>query len=320
MSNKNNKKLNYKSPSHQFFVALIVLALIGFVSMGYFYQRPVKKQKVLAQAVVQDNPLPLFKGNFPMAEISARGVYAVDINSGETLYSKNSNEPLLPASTTKIATAVVAMKVFNGQDILTVSGVQNITGQKMGLFNGEKITAESLIYGILIHSANDAAMVIANNYSGGYKEFINEMNQLASDWGLNKTHFTNPVGFDEYLHFSTAEDLVKLSYQAMNDPHFAEIVSLQGASVASSDGYFVHNLKNTNLLLGEIPGVVGVKTGHTISSGESLVTQINNDDKKILIALVGSVDRFGETKLLIDWILGNYSWENTATGFSGSRQ
>lgn len=297
---------------------LVVLALLGFVGMGYFYRSPdlSKKQEVLAEAAIQEKPKPVLKAQDPAPVLSARGVYAEDVDTGEILFSKHAQDPLLPASTTKIATALVAMKTFDPEEVLTVVKITGVTGQKMGLLEGEKITARALIYGTLIHSANDAAMALANAYPGGKSAFVDAMNELAGNWGLAKTHFTNPVGFDEYLHFSTARDLAYLARLAMEEPKFAQVVGLQGATVASVDGRVAHRLTSTNQLLGSVPGVVGVKTGHTVTSGESLVTRVDRDGHKVLIALVGSDDRFGESKALIEWIFANYIWETQVTDSS----
>lgn len=302
-----NKKYTGKNER---FLLLVFAALVLFVGIGYFYySSPKQKQEVLAQAVVEEKPVPVYLATSDTPQFSAHGIYAFDVNSGEVLFSKNPDDPLLPASTTKIATALVAMRAYQPQDVLKVKGIGNVSGQKMGLFEGEMITAESLIYGTLIHSANDAAVALANNHPGGSQAFVQAMNQLAQDWGLAKTHFTNPVGFDQLLHFSTARDLAMLARQAMEDPEFAKIVGMQNAVVTSADGKTVHRLVNTNQLLGDIPGVVGVKTGHTVTSGESLVTLVDKDGKKVLISVIGSDDRFGETKSLLGWIFANYSWE-----------
>lgn len=308
--------------TNSFFLPLVGLALLGFVGMGHFYQDSglPRKQKVLAEAIVQEKTKPVLKSESQPPLLSARGVYAQDVDTGEILFSKNAEDPLLPASTTKIATALVAMKTFQPDDVLTVTKIAGVTGQRMGLVEGERITAQSLIYGTLIQSANDAAQALANTYPGGRNEFVKAMNDLASNWGLSKTHFTNPVGFDEYLHFSTPRDLAYLARQAMEEPAFAEIVGLQRATVTSADGRMVHKLTSTNQLLGSVPGVVGVKTGHTVTSGESLVTRVDRDGHKVLIALVGSDDRFGESRTLIDWIFANYTWETKTIGSSHTGQ
>lgn len=311
------KKKKTAQRKNEYFLPLIGVALAAFVGMGYFYYTPEANKEVLAEAVVQVRPKPVRTGTGDVPQFTARGIYAFDIESGEVLLAKNAEDPLLPASTTKIATALVAMKTFEPEEVLTVGGIGNVSGQKMGLYAGEQITAQALIYGTLIQSANDAAVALANAYPGGRSKFVEAMNELAANWGLSKTHFTNPVGFDEYLHFSTPRDLAYLARQAMEEPRFAEIVGLQGASVTSADRRMVHKLTSTNQLLGSVPGVVGVKTGHTVVSRESLVTRVDRDGHKVLIALVGSDDRFGESRALIDWIFANYTWE-TKTAIDSS--
>ncbi|MBI2007228.1 MAG: D-alanyl-D-alanine carboxypeptidase, partial [Candidatus Blackburnbacteria bacterium] len=127
--------------------------------------------------------------------------------------------------------------------------------------------------------------------------------------GLENTNFKNPVGFDEYLHFSTAEDLVKVAAYAIGNPVFSEIVSTQEVEVKSTDGKTVHKLNNINELLGKVPGVIGVKTGWTVNAGEALVTLVERDGNKVMLSVLSSDDRFGETEKLIDWIFKNYEWK-----------
>ena len=135
------------------------------------------------------------------------------------------------------------------------------------------------------------------------------MNAKDAELHLGRTRFANPAGLDGVGHFSTARDLIRLSEYAMRDPYFRQIVRTEEIAVASFDGRVVHKLKNINELLGKVDGVVGVKTGWTENARENLVTYIERDRKRLLIALLGSQDRFGETKELIDWIFANYQWE-----------
>lgn len=253
---------------------------------------------------------PVLSSEAETLKLSARAVYALDLSSGDALFSKNAGEPLLPASTTKIATALVALTHYGLDDILVVDEESvKVDGQKMELTEGEGISVNNLIYGLLVFSANDAAEVLARNYPGGRDNFILAMNRLADNVGLEKTHFTNPVGFDEYLHFSTTRDLVHLASYAVNNPIFAEIVATRRLNVASADGATRHELVNINKLLGKVPGVLGVKTGWTVNAQEALVTLVERDGQKVMIAVLGSEDRFGDTEKLIDWIFTSYSWE-----------
>lgn len=244
----------------------------------------------------------------PVPEMSARGVYVIDEDTQTVLYAKNEEAPLLPASTTKIATALVALKAYEPNEIITIEKLPRVYGEQMGLRNGEQITVINLMYGLLVYSANDAAEVLAMHYPGGRSAFVDAMNQLVDDVGLTKTHFTNPVGYDEYLHFSTAHDLVRLAIYASQNETFSEIVGTKNFQVTSIDGRISHKLVSTNQLLGTVDGVIGTKTGTTLASGESLITRLNRNNRKVIIAMLGSGNRFGETKALIDWIFTNYNW------------
>lgn len=254
------------------------------------------------------SPLPILKDGARFPILSSQSVMAVDLVSGVTLYEKDPNKALLPASTTKIVTALVALDTYELDSVLKVGRV-NVEGQKMGLVVGEEMKFIDLLNGLLIYSANDAAEVLAQNHPGGRALFIGLMNKKIKDLGLTNTHFTNPVGLDDGAQYSTTRDLVVVSKFAMKNPIFSEIVGTKDKTVTSVDGRIVHKLTNINKLLGVVPGVMGVKTGWTENARENLVTYIEREDKKVMIVVLGSSDRFGETKELIDWIFDSYSWQ-----------
>jgi len=255
------------------------------------------------------SPAPVFSGNAAFPVVSAQAVLAVDLNSGATLYEKDPDKELLPASTTKIITALVAMDYYYDDQILEVKGIKT-EGQKMGLVEGEKIRVADLLDGLLVYSANDAAEVLAENYGYGREDFIAAMNRKAKELYLDNSVFTNPTGLDTNGDeiTSTARDLIKVSETAMKNPEFAGIVGTKEITVTSIDGKISHKLANLNELLGKVPGVLGIKTGWTESARENLVTYVERDGRKVILAVLGSQDRFGETKELIDWIFANYYW------------
>lgn len=241
--------------------------------------------------------------------LTAKGAMAIDLPSGMTLYAKDENLPLWPASTTKLMTALVALDQFSLDTILTV-GTPIKDGRIMDLQGGEKITLESLLYGLLVHSANDAAFVIADNYPGGSEAFMTAMNKKASDLNLDNTHFVNPAGFDDNKQYSTAKDLARLSIFAMKNKTIAKIVSTPAITVHDVDFKFFHPLTTVNKLLGIIPGVAGVKTGWTENAKENLINLTIRDGKQILTVVLGSDDRFGETQTLTNWVYNNFTWQN----------
>ncbi len=251
---------------------------------------------------------------------SGQAVLALDLDSGVTLYEKNADAAVAPASTTKIITALVAMDYYDLNQEITISGI-SVEGQKMGLLEGEKISVSDLLYGLLVYSANDAAEALAKSYCSdvncGREFFISAMNKKAYQLGLRNTNFANPSGLDDSSHYATAGDLVKASVEAMKNPLFAQIVATKQTTVYSQDKKVVHKLANINELLGTVDGVMGIKTGWTENARENLVTYVERNNHRIVIALLGSQDRFGETKELIDWIFDNYNWVDVVYNYSG---
>ena len=255
------------------------------------------------------SPLPVISKDASFPIISAQAALAIDMDSQVSLYEKRADSPFLPASTTKIVTALVAREYYPLNLVIKVPEVK-VEGQKMGLIRGEEIEVEDLLYGLLVYSANDAAEVLALNFPGGRELFIVAMNLKAKELGLAHSKFSNPAGLDDGDgHVTTAKDLIRVSEIAMKDPLFAKIVGTKEKTVTSTNGRIVHRLRNINELLGEVDGVMGVKTGWTENARENLVTYLERDGRRVMIALLGSQDRFGETRELIDWIFSNYRWQ-----------
>lgn len=302
-------KLKFKKDEYIYFL-ILVFVFIGSTALGL--NNPRSQDfigKFTSQAKIEKSypSIPVTTtDSFPT--LSAQGVLAVDIPSGVSLYEKQSDAKLLPASTTKIITALVSLDYFKVGDILTV-GKMNVDGQRMHLYEGEKMKFEDVLKGLLVYSANDAAYVLAQNYNGGYWAFIDAMNKKAKELSMINTYFENPAGLDGTTQVTTARDLVRASEVAMRNPLFAQIVGTKETTVSDITGVNVYKIKNINELLGVVPGVLGVKTGWTENARENLVTYIDRDGHKIMIAVLGSSDRFGETKELIDWIFANYKWE-----------
>lgn len=240
--------------------------------------------------------------------LSARAATVIDADDKTILFAKNPDLKLLPASTTKIMTALVALDVYPLDKIITIDSVHQ-TGQVMKLKLGERISVENLLYGLLVESANDAATVLAQNYPGGEDAFIDAMNQKAADLGLTSTHFTNASGLDAYGHYTSAHDLALMAALAMENEALRKIVGTLGVSVADSDNTLVHDLETVNELLGQVPGLIGVKTGWTALSGECFVGYVSREGRNLITVVLGSSDRFGETISLINWAYSNHRWQ-----------
>lgn len=296
----NKNKLLYLSILSFVLISTSAISLNNGIENVVTYVFPEKITKAYSD-------LPVLKDGAGYPVLSAQSVMAVDLTSGVTLYEKDPNRALLPASTTKIVTALVAIDTYEPEQVLKVGRI-SVEGQKMGLVWGEEIKFIDLLNGLLIYSANDAAEVLAQNHPGGRDLFIGLMNKKVKDLGLNNTHFSNPTGLDNGSQYSTTRDLVVVAKEAMKNQTFAEIVGTKEKTVRSIDNRFTHRLTNINKLVGDVPGVLGVKTGWTENARENLVTYIERNDRKIMTVVLGSSDRFGETKELIEWIFNNYTW------------
>lgn len=264
---------------------------------------------VSAQEILIENlpRLQIVSASIAPPVFSSNVVLAKDFETGKILFAKNETQRVPPASTTKIMTALVAADFFKPADILTVPEKALVGGSSMGLSVGEKLTFRSLLYGMLLNSGNDAAYTIALNFPGGLGAFINKMNEKVVSLGLVDTHFQNPAGFDNPNHYSSAVDLATIARLAVLNPQLARIVSTKQTEILSTDKSKAHVLKNLNKLLLE-EGVLGIKTGTTENAGENLVGLIEKNNHKILTVVLGSNDRFNESKRLIDWTYQNYTW------------
>lgn len=262
---------------------------------------------------IQKYNIPPVGKNLPMPNSTARAVLIKDLGTETMLYQKDANLSLPIASTTKIMTALVASEYFKQNSILTVGSSANIPGSKVGLIYGENLTFRSLLYGMLLNSGNDAAFTIAENYPGGMQGFVSAMNKKVSEIVLQNTHFDNPAGFDSPNHFSSASDMAKITQEALKDANLTKIFATKETNIVSLNKRYTHQLFNLNRLLSDVSGVLGVKTGTTEQAKENLVTLVERNNHKILLVVLGSDDRFGETTKLINWTYANFIWPETQT-------
>lgn len=240
-------------------------------------------------------------------QTSAESIEIIDAKTGTELYKKNADFQLLPASTTKMMTALVVLQNCSPSEIVTVENVQK-EGTQMGLASGDRVTVENLLYGLLIASGNDAAYALANSCAPSYKDFVKGMNIKTKELEMTGTHFVNPAGFDDNLHYSTAADLAKLAKVVVANPLIAKIVATKSTVVTDATGNKTYYLQNVNKLLGVVDGVEGIKTGQTDGSLEILVTKTSRNGNAVIISLMGSQDRFKDTQKLIDWVFTNYTF------------
>lgn len=292
--------------------SLIFAGLIAFLINPSLSIPPVRPEPVLRPVSVSSfslSPYPINSG-IQAPYISAKFVYALDVQSMAVVYIKNPDQKIRPASTTKIMTALVAMESLKSDTIVTSSKTTEAIGKTIKLKSGEHIGFDDMLYALLLESGNDVAFALAENYSGGYAEMVKAMNLKAKKLGLENTIFKNVSGIDQYQHETTARDMTILASEAIKNPLFADIVNTKQKEIKTVDGNIIHRLKNTNELLGTVDGVKGIKTGLTDLAGENLITLVDRNGHQVIIGLFGSQDRFGETKKLIDWIFSSHDWKS----------
>ena len=198
--------------------------------------------------------------------VSASAYVLMDADSGRVLLSQNETAEKPIASTTKIMTALVALERSRLTDTVTVKREHLKEGSSMYLAEGERLTMEALLYGLMLPSGNDAAECIADWCGKGRERFVERMNEKAAALGMTHTSFANPSGLDAAGHYSCALDMARLMAYAMQNPTFAQIVSAESAMVGT------RSMGNHNKLLGVVEGCIGGKTGYTNAAGRTLVT------------------------------------------------
>lgn len=290
---------------------LVFIGLSLLPGRNHYYDLDLGEARPLVRAVNLALPLlaevPVNTTGVKAPGLTARSAVVIDVNSKTILYAKSPDLKLLPASTTKIMTALVALAAYPLDKVITIDSVHQ-TGQVMKLESGERITVQNLLYGLLVQSANDASTVLAQNFPGGEDAFIEAMNQKVKNLGLSNTNFTNASGLDAYGQYTTAHDLALIAAAAMGNPTFATIVGTLGITVADVDGTIIHDLETINQLLGEVPGLTGVKTGWTELAGECFVAYVSRGGHDLITVVLGSGNRFGETISLINWAYSNHRW------------
>lgn len=288
------------------FYALLFLFYPGnsYYSHIFSYNRPLfEKKEVVSNLKI--NPVPYLINPFYFPITSAEGIYVVDLPSFTPVLEKSKNSKFLPASTVKIITSLVAVDVYNPEDVIEVKKTI-YEGQLMELQIGEKITVENLLYGTLVHSGNDAAYVLAENY--GYDKFIDLMNKKAKELKMNNSHFSDPSGLEEGNQYATPFDLALAARELLKNKYLSKIVSTKEIIISDVDFKYFHKLTNVNKLLGEIAGLGGLKTGYTEDAGENLVSFYKKNGHQFVIVILKSQDRFTDTTNIINWIEENIGY------------
>ncbi len=234
--------------------------------------------------------------------ISAQHGVLLDAGTGRLLFDRNADAKSLIASTTKIMTALIICEQCNVLDRIRIpKEAVGIEGSSMYLQEGEILTIQDLLYGLMLSSGNDAAVALALYCGGTVEGFAELMNDKAYMLGLHDTHFVNPHGLDAPGHYSTAEDLAVLGAYAMENPIFAKTVSTK--SVTIGDRY----LTNHNKLLWRVEGADGIKTGFTKAAGRILVSTAIRDGRRLVAVTINAPDDWNDHATLLEKGFSRYT-------------
>ena len=244
-------------------------------------------------------------------ETSAKSACLIEAKSGEVVYAVNEKEKLPMASTTKIMTAIVAIEYCNLDDVATVSNDAVLTeGSSAYLKAGAKVTIRDLLYGLMLNSGNDAAVVIAQYISGNEKDFAKLMTKTAKKIGARHTNFTNPNGLNDDMHYTTAYDLALIARYAMENEAFREIVSTTSYTADIDNTPVPYT--NHNRLLRAYDGCVGIKTGFTKAAGRCLVTAVTRGGMTFIAVTLNDPNDWADHKAMYDEVFNEYSMHTVA--------
>ena len=233
---------------------------------------------------------------------TAGGMVLLEAESGALLASQNADVRLPMASTTKIMTALVVLEHLPLEHVVTIPPeATGIEGSSIYLFAGEQITVDALLYALLLSSANDAAVALAIETAGTVADFAALMNEKATALGLTSTHFCNPHGLHEAEHYTTARELALLTAHALQNEHFARIVSTQRHNAKQNGTDATRLFLNHNRLLRSYEGAIGVKTGYTKAAGRCLVSAATREGLTLICVTLSCPNDWQAHAALLDF-------------------
>ena len=232
----------------------------------------------------------------PPPQVSAACAALIDGRTGQTLYEKDADRRALIASTTKIMTGLLVCEAGETDRRVTVPSLAvGLEGSSMYLKQGETLTRRDLLYGMMLHSGNDAALTLAISVSGSEQAFVRQMNLRAQALGLRQTHFANPHGLDSGENYSSARDLAMLAQAALQNQQFRTVVGTKTITCAG------RTLTNHNKLLWRYDGCIGVKTGYTRHAGRILVSAAERGESQLIAVTLADPDDWRDHAALLDY-------------------
>ena len=293
------------------YIKVIYIVLTIFMILSNYIVLADDEDEEYIDNIVQENEKKEIEetaSEYSRPTINSRKYVIYDRLSGRCIYGKDENKQTAMASTTKIMTILIVLEHCKLTDVVTMDKKAAKTGgSRLGLSEGDKVTVNDLLYGLMLRSGNDAAVALAIHTAGSVEKFAQLMNDKAKELGLKNTHFVTPHGLDNPEHYTTAFELAKLTDYALKNEKVLEIVKTRTTTI-NINGYN-RQISNTNELLGNVEGVYGVKTGFTNNAGRCLVTAVKRGDMDLIIVVIGAdtrKDRAKDSMKLIEYAYKKY--------------
>ncbi len=251
--------------------------------------------------------LPAYAG---LSDITAEAAIVVDMQSGRVLHEKDADSRRFPASTTKIMTALLFIENVKPDALITAPGdVEKVTGSSLHLKPYESISAEDLLYALLLRSANDAAYTAAVHIAGSERAFARRMTERAKQMGCTGTNFTNPHGLHDPNHYTTARDLAIIAREAMKNETFAKVARSEYRFIERSMNDEDVFLRSHNKFLKERSDATGIKTGWTVPAGRCFVGSAERDGLSVITVVLKSTEWKDDSNVLADWAFAAWTAE-----------
>lgn len=249
-----------------------------------------------------------------LSRITAHSAIIMDDSSARILFAKAPDDPRQPASTIKVLTGIIALKSLTGDESVPVSHeAASRPSSKMYLDPAKVYRADELISGVLLGSANDASVALAEILAGSEQEFAEYMTMQARHWGANHTVCKTATGLTAKDQASTARDLALIFREAMRNPDFAR--KMKTRSITTDEG---NTLYNHNKALWRIPGAEGGKTGYTLAARQTYVGKFSNGEAAFIVAIMGSETMWNDLKQLVNYGFSQYPAVSSAPETMGS--
>jgi len=239
--------------------------------------------------------------------VTAESAIAIDAASGKILYQKNENEELYPASTTKIMTALLLLEHRTLDEVIVApADVTKVRESTMHLKPFEKVPVKDMLYALMLRSANDGCYAVAVNLAGSVEKFSDLMNARAKELGCTHTHFDNPNGLNDRLHYTTAHDLALIAKEAMRYQEFRDIVRTERQTINRSTDWQDTVMVNHNKILRRDPSCDGIKTGWTIPAGHCFVGTASREGWRVITVVLKSKSWEDDTETLFNWAFAKF--------------